>query len=337
MAEPETAPDQPSAPFVRIVDVSAWRDDDPARRAALLEDVDASLCELGFLVITNHGVDPGAAAAVRAAAGEFLALSPEVKAGYECDALGWPGWVPFGKEANGYIFGEDTPPDLKEGWVTNLGEIPDPDGEPRSHVVGTNRWPTETPDLRDAVLAYIGEVEQLHLELLAVLGTALGVGPGLLLDSGSSAASTFSINWYPPLVFTGEVAENQFRIGPHTDFGTITILDRQPGLGGLQIQTESGDWVDAPHEPGSLIINVGDLLEMWSGGRWRSSRHRVLPPTGEAPEESLMSLVYFCEPNAEVLISPMHGADGEPIGDRVFEPVRAADYLQSKLDQITVS
>ena len=329
--------DQPAVPVVRIVDLAPWRADDPVAREALLAAVDESLCELGFLVITNHGVDHEAAAAVRATVGEFLDLPADEKARYEAAALGQPGWIPFGKEANGYIFGEDTPPDLKEGWVTNMGEIPAPDGAPRRHVVGTNRWPTESPALREVVLDYVGRLERLHLELLAILGAALGVGPELLVESGSRAANTFVVNWYPPLAFTGEVAENQFRIGPHTDFGSITILDRQPGLGGLQIQTGSGDWVDAPHEPGSLIINVGDLLEMWSGGRWRSSRHRVLPPTGEAPDESLMSLVYFCEPNADVLISPMSGADGEPIGEVVFEPVLASDYLQSKLDQITVS
>jgi isopenicillin N synthase-like dioxygenase len=207
--------------------------------------------------------------------------------------------------------------------------VPTPDGSPRQHVVGTNRWPTEVAELERDVTQYLGEVERLNLDLLAMLAVALDIEVDALVQRCAHAASTFVVNWYPPLVHTGAVAENQFRIGPHTDFGSITILDRQPGLGGLQIQTPEGEWVDAPWQSGSLVINVGDLLEMWSGGRWRSARHRVLPPDADAPNESLTSLVYFCEPDGDVIIEPLIEGDE-------FEPVRAADYLQARLDQITV-
>src|SRR5262249_61978823 len=99
----------------------------------------------------------------------------------------------------------------------------------------------------------------------------------------------------PPMTLAGEPEAGQFRIGPHTDFGTITILDREPGRGGLQVWTPQDGWEDAPYEPGALTVNTGDLLARWSGGRWKSNRHRVLPPQAEAPDEGLVSLVYFYE------------------------------------------
>lgn len=76
-----------------------------------------------------------------------------------------------------------------------------------------------------------------------------------------------NINWYPPITVAGEPAPGQFRIRPHTDFGTITILDREPGLGGLQVWNPHQSWEDAPYEPGTFTINAGDLLARWSGGR----------------------------------------------------------------------
>src|SRR5260370_37223702 len=93
----------------------------------------------------------------------------------------------------------------------------------------------------------------------------------------------------------GPPEPGQFRIGRHTDSGTVPILDREPGRGGLQVWTEQDGWEDAPWVPGAFTINTGDLLARWSGGRWKSNRHRVLPPQAEAPEEDLVSLVYFYE------------------------------------------
>jgi isopenicillin N synthase-like dioxygenase len=142
-----------------------------------------------------------------------------------------------------------------------------------------------------------------------------------------------NINWYPPLDHVGPPLPGQWRIGPHSDFGSVTVLDRQPGLGGLQVQLTDGTWVDAPWVEGSLVLNCADLLAAWSNGRWRSAPHRVLPPSEQAPGESLVSLVYFCEPDPAVTIGPIPGV-GDPDG---FEPFLAGDYMTTKLDQITVA
>ena len=87
-----------------------------------------------------------------------------------------------------------------------------------------------------------------------------------------------NINHYPPVSVVGEPEPGQFRIGPHTDFGTVTILDREPVAGGLQVYSDADGWTDAPYDPDALTVNIGDLLEHWSGRRWPSGRHRVLPP-----------------------------------------------------------
>ncbi len=104
----------------------------------------------------------------------------------------------------------------------------------------------------------------------------------------------------------------QFRIGPHTDFGTVTVLDREPGAGGLQVDIDGVGWVDAPYDPEALTVNIGDLLAHWTGLRWRSGRHRVLPPQAGAPHEELVSLVFFFELDHDALVTPL----APPIGRR---------------------
>lgn len=142
----------------------------------------------------------------------------------------------------------------------------------------------------------------------------------------------FNINWYPGTEVIGDPAPGQFRIGPHTDFGTVTILDRQAGKGGLQVYTDEGGWEDAPYDPDAFTINIGDLMARWTGDRWRSGRHRVLPPPADEPAEELMSLVYFgeCTPGTVVESVPA------PVGRVAYPPVDSHVYLRAQLDSITV-
>jgi isopenicillin N synthase-like dioxygenase len=317
--------DRADTEAISVVSLAGWLDGDPEARAAVAAAVDGSLRDAGFVVVVDHGVDVGLTTKVRAALNTFFALDEEAKSAYRVGVLGDTGWVPYGLEANGYVFGEDTPPDMKESLVFGMEDFPG-HGETRA-----NHWPSELPELRALVTEYFTQMERLNVEMLRLLGTALELDdPDLLVSLGDRAPSTFNANWYPPLVHTGEVERNQFRIGPHTDFGSITILDREPGVGCLQVQTADGSWVDAPFAPDSLTINVGDLLSMWTGGRWLSARHRVLPPDATAPDEALTSLVFFAQPNDDTLVAPLVEGDD-------FEPVLAADFIHAKIHEITVA
>ncbi|HEY6647673.1 MAG TPA: 2OG-Fe(II) oxygenase family protein, partial [Mycobacterium sp.] len=124
------------------------------------------------------------------------------------------------------------------------------------------------------------------------------------------------------------------RIGPHTDFGTVTVLDREPGAGGLQVYSETEGWADAPYDPAALTVNIGDLLEYWSGRRWPSGRHRVLPPQPHAPEEDLVSLIYFYEANHDAVVEPLAPPVGRVSG---LEPVTSSAFIKERLDAITVA
>ncbi len=120
------------------------------------------------------------------------------------------------------------------------------------------------PGLREPVTTYAALVQDLYRELLEVLATALGLEAGYFVTRTRQAPYTFNINRYPPRSITGTPLDGQFRVGPHTDWGILTILDRQPGYGGLQVQTHDGQWADAPYVPGAFTVNIADLLARWT-------------------------------------------------------------------------
>ena len=314
-----------------LVDVSAWATGDGPARRAVARAVDDALRDAGFLLVTGHGVPEHTTASARAAARRFFAL-PEATKRRHAVPVGGHGWLPPGAEANAAAEGVATPPDLKESWSAGADE---PCGDPAIDAVWfrPNPWPDdEVPELRGALDGHMSRMRAVADTLLEIGATALGLDDDFFTRHTRHPSYTLNVNRYPPLTEVGPPADNQFRIGAHTDFGTLTLLDREVGAGGLQVDVPGLGWVDAPHHPGALTVNVGDLLARWTGQRWRSTRHRVLPPQATAPDEDLVSLVFFyeCDPDTRV------EALGPPVGHAAAPPVRAADYLADKIAAISV-
>ena len=318
------------ASSVPLIDLAPWFEGDEADRAGVARRVDEALCETGFLLIAGHGVPDRLRGRIRESARRFFALPEHDKDRYRV-AVGGRGWLPPGAEANGYAEGTETPPDLKESYSLGADEpigVPEVDEE----WFKPNVWPVEMPDLRAAAESYMDRMRGLSDELLIIFAVALGLEPGYFVAHTGHPTFTFNINWYPPLSHVGPVEDGQYRIGPHTDFGTVTVLDRETGLGGLQVYTSDDRWEDAPYEPGALTVNIGDLMARWTGDRWCSTRHRVLPPPESAPEEDLVSLIWFYETDPLARIASL----APPIGRRDYPEVVAHEYLMDKINAITV-
>ncbi|MFI9809295.1 isopenicillin N synthase family dioxygenase [Streptomyces sp. NPDC052301] len=320
----------PRTPRVPTIDLQAWTEGDAEARAALAHTVDQALERAGFLLVRGHGVDPGLRAGIREAARRFFLLPAAVKQPYAA-RVGGRGWLGPGAEANGYAEGTETPPDLKES-LTFATREPFDDPAVDAEWYAPNVWPAEVPGLRPLCEEYLDRMAGLTDRLLTLLGYALQGEPAFFTRHMGHPTYGFNINWYPGTERVGSPEPGQFRIGPHTDFGTVTVLDRQAGKGGLQVWTEEGGWEDAPFDPNAFTVNLGDLMARWTGDRWRSGRHRVLPPPVDAPHEELMSLVYFgeCTPGTRVESVPA------PVGRVAYPPVDSHVYLRAKLDSITV-
>lgn len=306
---------------VPVVDLRGWADG--GNREGVAAQVDEALSTVGFFLVVGHGVPEDCIAAARTAFREFFSLPAEVKRAVRMPQLGMAGWAPMGMEANGYSFGHETPPDMKESYRLGAHELPG-----RVALRGANVWPAEPAGFRDTVMGYLAEVDRLHMELLRVCAAAIGADDlEVFARCSTRNDNTLNVNWYAPASHLGDPAPGQYRIGPHTDFGSITVLHREPGSSALQVQLPSGEWVEAPAVDGAFTVNAGDLLALWSGGRWRSAVHRMPVPDPAHADESLLSLVYFCDPDPETVVVPLYGD---------APPVVAGDYLRSKIDAITM-
>lgn len=310
--------------YVPSIDLRPWFDSGDGRRQ-VAEQVDHALCTAGFLLVTGHGVPTELRSEVRSLAHEFFDLPAEVKRQYAV-AVGGRGWIPPGAEANAYVEGNLTAADMKESYSFAAD---DPDGDDPEWFK-PNVWPAEVPALQPVLTEYLARMRTLSDELMSVCAVALGLPTDHFAAYLSRPTFGFNLNWYPSLNRLGMPEPNQYRIGPHTDFGTVTVLDREPGLGGLQVYTQDGQWVDAPFDPAAFTINIGDMMARWTGDRWRSTRHRVLAPPPDAADEDLLSLVYFYEANHDAVITTLPG------GTTSYPPVVWGDYLRAKLAAISI-
>lgn len=318
-----------TTPDIPLLDIALWRDGTARQRERLASRMDQALQESGFLLIENHGVPAGLRDRIRDEARGFFALPPARKARYAAP-VGGRGWIPQGGEANAF-YGEVADParaDMKES-LTIGRSFRTGDAATDEHWFAPNVWPAESPALEGLCQEFTSQVRDLYYDLLRMSAVALGLAEDWFVNHARRAPHTFNINRYPPLTVTGPPREGQFRVAPHTDWGILTILDRQPGYGGLQVQATEGNWADAPYVADAFTVNVADLLSRWTGERWRSTRHRVLPPPAAAPDEELISLIVFLEAEVDTVIRPV-------AGDKDFEPVVAGEWLLAREAAATV-
>ncbi|MFD3992837.1 isopenicillin N synthase family dioxygenase [Streptomyces sp. NPDC058583] len=312
-----------------VIDLTPWFEGDSDERAKVAEQVDEALRTSGILLVTGHRVPVGLRAEVRAVAREFFTLPADVKARSSI-AFGGRGWIaPRFASAEGYEGTAEMAPDLKESFSFGADEATGDDSVD-ARWFRPNTWPAEVPGMRPVVSEYIERMRALSDELMSLCAVALGLDAEFFAPHLDHPTYGFNFNRYPPVDPARPPAPGQFNVAPHTDFGTITVLDREPGPGGLQVFTPEGAWADAPYHPDALTVNIGDLLARWTGDRWHATRHRVLPPQAVAPEDDLISLVYFYETNHNAVIESME----PPVGRTSFPPVLSHEYLRSRLASI---
>ncbi|MEL6982988.1 MAG: 2-oxoglutarate and iron-dependent oxygenase domain-containing protein [Actinomycetota bacterium] len=320
---------------IPVVDLATWFNGEPADRAELAAEIDSTLRRLGFLVVVNHGIPQDVIDRCRAEALRFYHLPAETKASVAVGET-YRGWVGPGLESNAATYGVDTPPDLKETYTYGPVDLPDerlPELAPRWFA--PNVWPEAAPDFQSAGEAWWRAARDLADTLLDIFASGLGLPDDYLRERCAATTASVSVNWYWPRSVEAPI-DGQFRIGPHTDFGTLTILDRQPGEGGLQVKDADGNWMDAPIVPGSLIVNTGDMMRQWTNDRWSSNEHRVLPPPASRPDEELLSLIFFHEPDYDTVIEPLPTCVDADNPAR-YQPITANDYLAAKMDALSVS
>ena len=275
--------------------------------------------EVGFLYVRNHGVDDAVVERARRTALEFFRMPEEAKREAATNRF-HHGYL---KPGSTKMY-DDARLDLKESfnWGIELdgvhGVEPDPGAPPANPLLGPNMWPAAMPELKPDVHPWFEAASACAEDLLRGFALGAGLDAEHFIRLRDRPVSRGSLQYYPPQPDGAE--EDQFGVAPHTDFGVLTVLC-QDEVGGLQIQRRSGEWVAMPPIPGTLVVNIGDLLERWSNRRYRSTVHRVINTSGR----ERLSLVLAYDPDFETRVDPRaFCAEGETPHD---EPITCGDYL----------
>lgn len=310
-----------------LIDLTPWYGGSAEERRELAGQMDRALRTSGFLMLAGHRVPGDLRDEVRSVAREFFALADDVKAKYDI-TIGGRGWIASkGIDSSGYE-GVEQPPDLKESFSVGA-DRPIGDAGVDRRWYRPNVWPQEVPRMREVVGSYLRHMHRLADEVMSLGALALGLAEDFFVPYQNHPTYGFNLNRYPSADSARPTHPGQFNVAPHTDFGTITLLDRQALPAQLQIFMD-GRWLDAPHVPDALTVNIGDLMARWTGDRWRSTRHRVLPSRPDAPGVDGLSLVFFYEANHDAVIESMP----EPVGVRRYPPVVSSEYLRERLASI---
>ncbi|GAB2211143.1 hypothetical protein Droror1_Dr00016435 [Drosera rotundifolia] len=245
----------------------------------------------GFFQVINHGVSSEKLRRIDSVAREFFSLPLEAKKKVRRD------------EGNpmGYYESEHTKNvrDWKEVFDCSIRDstvclISLDDLRPQTLI---NRWPENPPELREACQDYGTEVEKLAFKLLELIALSLGLAADKLEGFFKDATSFIRLNHYPPC----PSPDLALGVGRHKDGGALTVLV-QDEVGGLQVRRKTdGEWISVKPTPGAFIINVGDIIQVWSNDKYESVEHRVMVNS----QRDRFSIPFFFNPAHYVVVKPL--------------------------------
>lgn len=261
------------------------------RSNSFANDFKESAINTGFAVITHHGIDQGLIREVQQAWRLFFLNNPPYKQSFVNVDDPNMGYMGYKKEkAVGAKIA-----DLKEFYHWKPGK----------------QLPTEVSALTQHLFCQLEDVSSI---LLSVLDTDNNTGFSFRNACDESDNTILRTLYYPALDFSKE--QGAIRAAAHEDINFITLLVAASAPG-LQILDKKGNWHNVPHEENSIVVNIGDMLQLATGGFYRSTTHRVVNPDNNSSDRVSMPL--FVHPHSNTVLAPGKTAQ---------------QYLDERLDQI---
>ncbi|RYP02758.1 hypothetical protein DL764_005632 [Monosporascus ibericus] len=311
---PEAIPTVDISPFISNASEESLRE--------VIEAVRHACTTYGFFYLVGHGISLEQQNKALECARLFFTLPVEERMEV---------WIrkSLGKSHRGYeppgiqVHQEGLLPDTKEAFIIGA-EVPAEDPEAGTFSTGPNLWPKSLP--KEDFQIPIMEYQKTMLELVKVLLKILALGlpkdwacpPNVFDELAVNPSMPMRLLHYAPQAVRDE---RQFGVGDHTDFGCIAVLLQEPDREGLQVwypPTET--WIPVPVKEGSFIINVGDMLQKYTGGYYRSARHRVV----NSGTEHRYSVPFFLNGQLKLKVKALDGSGvetvvGEHIRRRLIE------------------
>lgn len=277
---------EPSRALRPTLDIGPWLDG--SDKPGVARELDRICREIGFFYLVGHGISADDMQGVLAQAQRFFAQTDAAKQQLAANAAR-RGYEAMGSQA----LDLDSPPDLKEAYQVGL-ELPSTHPLVQAGLpnYGANRWPdaSELPGFRVACEQYLQQVLSVSEALMSIFALAAGEPEDRFHAALVNPMATLRMLHYPP---QAQILNNQIGCGAHTDWGSFTLL-LQDDTGGLEVQAADGEWLHADPLPGALVVNLGDMMPVWTDGAYHSNSHRV---RNRSPERHRYSIPFFQDLN----------------------------------------
>jgi isopenicillin N synthase-like dioxygenase len=291
-------------------------DASPEEEAAFSTQLCHACHTIGFFYITAHGVRTETYVNALESAQQFFDLP--VKAKLSIDYRNSPafrGYMDLGCENTAgrpdrreqIEFGVEAEAQSPSSYESTP---PNETDEPAwKRLMGPNQWPDTygyVPTLRPHVTQYLNEMELLSRRLMEYLAMSLDLPRDHFDDTFRDSPNVqFKICRYPPNNNDNDDAKSEhggFGVGSHTDSGYLSLL-LQDNVGGLQVQNGDGEWVPAPPIDDTIVVNLGEMIQLATSGYYLATPHRVkntdYSPTGTGKGRSRYSMPYFWNPRLD--------------------------------------
>ncbi|MBX2870096.1 MAG: hypothetical protein KTR18_15555 [Acidiferrobacterales bacterium] len=232
----------------------------------VIKQIEDACRRVGFFYIENHRINPNTVSQICEQAKLFFGLPKRRKQSLLVNPQ-MRGYLPLDYRS---FEGEDrAATSRQEGFWMGL-EAEETTDRP---LDGYNQWAQELPRLQPAMEQYYCALEPISQALMQGFARALGLNKETLLPLFHNPTTRLKLNHYPPQ--ENPTDEHHIGVVPHTDSGAFTIL-WQDHHGGLEVMNKNGEWVGAPPIKDTFVVNLGNIMQIWSGGQFSSTKHRVI-------------------------------------------------------------
>lgn len=298
------------------------------QQGSFTDALGAAYREFGFVGVQDHGLDQAVIDEAYAAFKAFFALPTEVKAKYHRPGTGGArGYTGYGTEHAK----DHAVPDLKEFWHVGR-EIAGDSDNPCPDQLLPNIWPEEVADFKPAALKLYDRLDQIGSTMLSAMAIDLGLPANWFDNTINYGNSILRPIHYPP-VDPNQAATGAVRAAQHEDINLITLLIGSQEQG-LEILTRGGEWIPVATLPGSIVVNVGDMLQRLTNHVYRSTTHRVINPPDQDMSRSRYSVPFFLHPNPDFEIKTLPECISADNPDRYPESISSHGYLMERLEEI---
>ena len=308
-----------------MIDIGPLLHGSLAERQGVAELIGNACKDMGFFAIVNHDVPTDLVARTFDVCGEFFALSPAIKAEIAIEKSSCHrGWFAVGGEnldpskqsyagdfKEGIKIGQDLP--LNHRFVQD-----------RVPLQGPNQWPADPAAFTPTVREYFGVMSSLARRVVGAFALVLELPEHHFDQYFTASMATASPLRYP--AHPGEITEAQLSAGAHSDYGAVTLL-AQDDVGGLQVRTAAGSWLDVPPVADGFVVNVGDMMARWTNGLFASTVHRVI----NASSRERFSIPFFFDPNHDAPVVALASCV-TPDRPAQFAPTTAIEHLLERIN-----